>query len=562
MPRPRSPACGIPPRRNAVAAAFDKTAKPYAADVFGRVAESLDDYANAWAAMRTDACRATRVRGEQSEELLDLRMQCLDHRREELKELVDLFLHPDNDLLGRAVQAAQSLTPLERCANVAALKAPIPPPLGQRRRIEELGRAVARVHALAVAGRWVDGLAAAKPLVAEVRSVGYRPLEAEALYELGYLYSRNYDDHGAEAAFRQAIAAATESRHDSVAAQSTIELIQTLGTGEQRFAEAASWADLAFAWLRRYGGDPLEEAKLHAILGALYEEMTRFGDAREQHRLALTLREKLLGPNSLEVAFTLIDLAAVENLVGHFDEAEQLARRAWAIQERVAPHHPGSALTMNALGDILYGEGKYEEALSWYRRALSTAERDLGADHYFVAISVMHIGVVDVRLGSFSEAQQMLERGLALQQKIWGDKHEQVASAWAALGGLDLQRGNAARARERYQRAVDIWSATLGEHHPDRAGGLVGLGASLVALSRYAEARPLLEQALATEGGPMAQRADGESALARATCATGGDARVAHRLMSEAAAIYTRLGGVEAGRGRAAMAWMQSHCRR
>src|SRR5205823_3987311 len=151
------------------------------------------------------------------------------------------------------------------------------------------------------------------------------------------------------------------------------------------------------ASLRRYGGDALEEAKLHAILGSLYEEMTRFADAREQHRQALALREKKLGPDSLEVAGSLIDLAALENLVGHFDVAEQLARRALAIQERVAPHHPGAALTVNALGDVLYGEGKYDEASTWYRRALSAAERDLGSEHYFVAISVMHIGIVDVR---------------------------------------------------------------------------------------------------------------------------------------------------------------------
>jgi len=50
---------------------------------FATLAPRVDDYAHAWVAERTDACRATHVRGEQSQARLDERNACLDTRLRE-----------------------------------------------------------------------------------------------------------------------------------------------------------------------------------------------------------------------------------------------------------------------------------------------------------------------------------------------------------------------------------------------------------------------------------------------------------------------------------------------
>ncbi|HEY6176196.1 MAG TPA: serine/threonine-protein kinase, partial [Kofleriaceae bacterium] len=57
--------------------AFESTAVAGVDAAYTRVARTLDGYADRWVDMHTSACEAARVRGEQSEELLDLRMQCL-----------------------------------------------------------------------------------------------------------------------------------------------------------------------------------------------------------------------------------------------------------------------------------------------------------------------------------------------------------------------------------------------------------------------------------------------------------------------------------------------------
>src|SRR5262249_23660080 len=85
-------------------AAFDRSGRRYAQAAFARTSATLDAYAHDWVAMRTSACEATRLRGEQSEELLDLRMECLDQRGRELRALGELLAGADAALVEKSEQ--------------------------------------------------------------------------------------------------------------------------------------------------------------------------------------------------------------------------------------------------------------------------------------------------------------------------------------------------------------------------------------------------------------------------------------------------------------------------
>src|SRR6185369_11033929 len=122
-------------RKDAVRAAFTKTAKPFAADVLASVTRTLDSYTARWRAMRTDACLATNARGTQSAELLDLRMECLGQRRDDVRALVDVLAAADADVVARATQAAGALPSLDGCADVDALRTPLRPPADPKTRV-------------------------------------------------------------------------------------------------------------------------------------------------------------------------------------------------------------------------------------------------------------------------------------------------------------------------------------------------------------------------------------------------------------------------------------------
>src|SRR5207302_7702606 len=61
-------------RARAIERAFVATGAPYAADAFSEVRRVLDKFATSWVAMHVAACEATRVRGDQSEGLVGLRI--------------------------------------------------------------------------------------------------------------------------------------------------------------------------------------------------------------------------------------------------------------------------------------------------------------------------------------------------------------------------------------------------------------------------------------------------------------------------------------------------------
>ena len=137
-------------QKDRVERAFLATGKPYAADAWKGTEKTLDAYGKEWAGERTAACEATWVKREQSGELLDLRMACLDHRLEEFGALTSLFAEADADTVSHAVAASQSLTRIADChamqVEASRVKRPSSPEI--RAEVEHLRRELDRAKAL------------------------------------------------------------------------------------------------------------------------------------------------------------------------------------------------------------------------------------------------------------------------------------------------------------------------------------------------------------------------------------------------------------------------------
>src|SRR5207244_2584780 len=120
----------------------------------------------------------THLRGEQSAEVLDLRMGCLQERLMSVRALTDVFATADGTVVENAIGAAGALPGLERCGDVPLLKAVVKPPADEatRRRVEELRAERARFAALRDAGRCAAAKQMSGGLIRDVRAAGYLPL--------------------------------------------------------------------------------------------------------------------------------------------------------------------------------------------------------------------------------------------------------------------------------------------------------------------------------------------------------------------------------------------------
>jgi tetratricopeptide (TPR) repeat protein len=447
-----------PQRKDAVQAAFVATGQPYAEDAFRGVARALDGFANAWVGMHTEACEATRVRGEQSEEALDLRMQCLSQRREEAKALVDLFGRADAQVVQKAVQASSTLGDLEPCANVAALKAPVRPPSDPavRAQVEALRMRLASVKALYEAARYEQALPLVRAIVGEAHALGYPPVEAEAVLQLAMTQTEVGQYAEAEALLVEAATAAVAGRDEAVAADAWSQLVYVSGYLRAHFVDGERWGKFAEAILARSGTDA-QRATLFNDQASLLSAKGLHEQALPYQRRALEIRERLFGPDNPKVAQCLDNLGAELYYLGHSEEAVRVDQRALAIDEKAyGTEHPEVALDLTNLASVLADLGKIDEAISNARRALVVQEKTLGREHPDVALTLVVLGDALAAQERYDEALPLIRRSVALYEKTLGPEHPTVADALTALGRATLGAHDPVGARQLLERALTL----------------------------------------------------------------------------------------------------------
>lgn len=152
-------------------------------------------------------------------------------------------------------------------------------------------------------------------------------------------------------------------------------------------------------------------------LAMLYETLGEYDKALPLYQSALAIREKVTGPDygqgHADTAISLYNLAALYQTLGQYDEAMTLYQRAIAIREKVLGHdHPDFASSLNNLATLYSTLGQYDQALPMYQRALAILEKALGPDHASTAISLNN-------LASYYEHTNQSELALPLYQQAY-----------------------------------------------------------------------------------------------------------------------------------------------
>jgi serine/threonine protein kinase/tetratricopeptide (TPR) repeat protein len=478
----------------ALAAAFERSGHGGDGAVAASVGRTLSRYRDEWSAMRREACRATHQRGEQSQVLLDLRVQCLERNRREVAALVRVFREADATVVDRAPDAVRSLPGLAACADADALRAtaPLPADPASRARIAALEERLARGLALEQAGKLEAAHAVAVAALSEARQVGHGPLIAKLLSVRGQSerLMRRYED--AERSFHEAAQQAVASEELATAADGWTALLTMVGALRGRAAEAEVWATYADA------------------------AVERIRDPERTGRLLCARAGVLAG------------------FVGRLDEADGLLARAAEIAR--STRSAGLAGRVDLTTAVLRLEqARGEDALRIYRRLAAEGAREYGLRHASTSASRASEAETLLRLGRYPEA-------IAIFRDLIGLPDEETDHGWArhelaaALRGI----GDIAGALVEDRRALAALAQVRGSDSVSVAPALFGVGLDLLAIGRAGEAVGLLERALAARrrsGSPI-DVADTAFALGRALVMSGDDRLRARALAEEARQAY------------------------
>ncbi len=454
----------------ALAQSFAESSLPYAESTWAALRDDLNAYTDAWTTMRVDTCEATRVHHEQSAELMDLRMACLDGHLVEFNALTEVLAYAGDEaaIVSRARRAASALPALDRCADLQALTSGVhlPEDLARRRMIDDARTRLARVRARLNAGQFAKALELLPPVMAEAKATDYAPVLAEATVLRGKLLDRNGDVDGAESVLIDATVLALASRQDRLASDAMVELIYTVGIRQARADEALLWSRLAAATLERIKPgrerDLLEVRRLDRE-GLVLAQRGELDNGRARQEQALALAEAKIGPQTIDSAAIHLNLSSTLADLGKLDAAQVHLEAAIRIfVAEIGGDHPHVAIALNNLGALADSLGAPEQAIEHHRRALAIKIRSLGERHPSTANSHNNIAATMLALGDPEGAVPHVDLALEIKREVYGKDSPWLAETLGLRAEIELSRGKAAAAAAIAEQAQQL-AAGLGD---------------------------------------------------------------------------------------------------
>jgi tetratricopeptide (TPR) repeat protein len=481
--------------------AFLRTGASFAPEAWARFDREIDAYTEAWAVGHRDACEAAQVRKEQSTELMDLRMACLEARRQELAALTAVYASADVDMIARADEALEGLDPVSACSDAEHVRhrGSLPESGEQAEQAAALLASIARSSALEAAGRYTEALAVAAEATAGGDALGFQPIMARAHLQLGKVHTVMRQGEAALADLERAYLLAKRADVPEVAFEASRVLVQVSGVLLMRFPEGRWWAS-AGRFEAEDVHDELELARLHVELGSFAHVEGRFAEASVRYEEAVALLRGSVGPEHLAYANALAALGDLRVVHGGPELALPLLEEALEVAERkLGAEHPSMARFHRSQARAYRLRGDLDRALEHAEQAVQLIERALGPDHVALYATLEELARVLEDRGEPGRATVMLERAGQLSRPEALNPAKQ-AQLLAHEGEIHFQLQDYVRAELVLRRGLELSRSAVGDFHPQTARIRIALGSALGALGKPQEGVALIEAGRAVLG--------------------------------------------------------------
>jgi len=482
-----------------IRAAFKATALPFAAGSAQRVIGQLGDYGTAWSAMAIEACEATQVRGEQSAELMDLRMRCLDERRTSLTALIGSFTAADDATVERSIGMTNVLPRLARCADPEQLLAayPLPDDPDTRAEIEAVHSEIAEVRMIVSAGQPDAARPVARALNRRTEKLDYPPVTAEAQLLLGIVEGELGHVDAAKKSIYSAASEAARAKDPELVAGAWLALQPILTEYEAEYDDALNMVNVAEAYVTQLDDFHPLRANFHNARGRVLIVTGELDQGERDMQQALAIARQADLPDTGKY---ITDHAYALMRLHRLDEARVLAVEALErIDADFGPFHPRYAAALEALSRIEAEAGNLAEAAELQQHAVEITEAALPPEHIDVAERLSMLAWRLNRIARYEEAVTAGERSLGIQQSFETPPWGMLGATYNTMADIHLNQEQYPEARDYLEQAVDAWSNT--DQNTDIGVGLNNLGNLANRTSDYAAARDYCLRALANDEG-------------------------------------------------------------
>ncbi len=274
-----------------------------------------------------------------------------------------------------------------------------------------------------------------------------------------------------------------------------------------RNEEARSQLHRSFAALKT-SRDPTGRLFLQATLqqSALAIVLSEYAEAERASRAAIDMASTL-GPSSSELATALQQLSHVYTLTQRREQAVEPARRSYTMFLDLHAgdlSHPKVMESALYYGQALNVVGDFEAAFDVYSGALAKASEVFGADSRLVGESLSARIPLEIEIGALAPAIDDARRAIAIYLKDGQPGSATHAGRVRKLGSALLTARASREAAERLDEAVRLSVGAKSQLDTLHARGSLGL--ALAQLGRFDEAERQLREAIDKSGSSVRAR--------------------------------------------------------
>jgi tetratricopeptide (TPR) repeat protein len=296
-------------------------------------------------------------------------------------------------------------------------------------------------------------------------------------------------------------AAETQAAKSQEVARFLQDMLQGVGPSVALGRDTALLREILDKTAARVGREltnrPEVEAELRMAIGRVYFELGAYSSAEPMFRQAVALREKLHGPDDVEVAEALDAQGNALTRQLKMALAEPLIQRALSMRRRLrGGESPEAAASESSLALIRYGQGRFAETEALWREVVRIQQNTLGEENAVVAASLNVLADLLRREGKSAEAVQVSQRGLVIQRKVLGNEDPAVARSLVALGKALFDEGQVAQAEATLNESLNLHRKLLGKEHPVLIDCFQWLARAAISQGKPADAEELLRHGI------------------------------------------------------------------
>jgi serine/threonine-protein kinase len=307
-------------------------------------------------------------------------------------------------------------------------------------------------------------------------------------------------------------------------------------------------------------------AKMLSLLG-------RYREAADVMLETLPIVEKVSGPRSAPMSFTLSMLGSIHLDLGEYTQAEAFYRRGLEVDRAMAGEEHSSAVAsgLNSLAAVLDERGDIDAAEALFLESLAMRRALNPAGHASIAAPLQNLARQALDSGRLAPAATYCSEALTIRTAALGEAHPQTLASRLLCASIDARAGRLEAAASAIDAVRDALAelpeppkpqrlallqaqATLAETRGDSEARLQLRRQALTLVeSLHAEGHPRRARALLALAEAEAAAGDLDSARARLVEATPllrATLHPSNPALAQLSALSTRLASPQAGRAR------------